>query len=200
VTLALMWVSLDADVAISAVTYGGEAMTLVTTSGSASLGSDQKMHLYYKANPLQGTRTATATHDSDNHDGCVVQTFSGTLTTADAIVQSDGTDNGGVTCAVAPALTLNLGDTGNWMLSASSWHGGDHTPMSSFTNCTSRVDQHTGNTNATNDDSFNQCDSTGHSGNRTHTITSSVNDECAMVSVEITDIEPPSRKRSMIIQ
>jgi hypothetical protein len=198
VTLALMWVGLDADDAVSAATYGGETMTLVGTSGSASLGSDQKMHLYYKADPLQGTQTGSATVTSSNHNVCIIQTFSGTLTTADAIVQFGGFDNGGVTCSVNANVTLVLEDTANWMVSASVWHGGDHDPMTSYTNCTSRVDSATG-TNTSSDDSYNQCDSTGDSGSLTHTIVSPTNDECAMVSVEITDIEPPAADRRIFI-
>jgi len=195
VTLALMWVGMDADETISSITYGGDTMTLVTTSGSASHPGDEKMHLYMKADPKQGTQTGTTTVSSDDHVGCVIQTFTGTLTTAGAVVQSAGYDNSGAECATA-LVALTLASTANWMVSGSVWHGANNTPITTFTNCTSTEDGSTG-PSSESDDAYNTCDSTGDSGSLTHTIDAPTTDECAMVSAELA---AASSRRIFLVQ
>lgn len=190
VTLALVFVGLDADVTISNATYAGNAMSLIRTSGTASAAADEKMHLYAAYDPPDGTQTVDIDYGSDDHHFCLAMTFTGTLTTSSAIVQSTGYDNSGAVCATAPT-TLVLGATTNWMITSSVWQGADEDPFTP-TNCADRQDGDTGGGSATADDSFQQCDSTGSSGSVTHTITPTGGDECGSVSVEITDIAPPA--------
>jgi hypothetical protein len=194
-TLALIWVGLDADETISNATYGGTAVTPIAVSGTTAVATDEKMHLYARFNPPSGAQTVDIDYSTDDHHFCLAMTFTGTLTTSKAIVKSEVYDNGGATCTTA-AVTLNLVATGNWMVSASVWDGGD-TDTFTPTNCTDRQDGATG-TSTTADDGYQQCDSTGNSGLRTHTITPTVTDECGMISIEITDTAPaftPGRKK-----
>lgn len=195
VTIALAWLGLDGGEAVSGATYGGDAMTFIGQSGALPLGSDENIFLWARFNPKQGTQSVVMSHDSDNHDVCIVKTFSGTLLTSDAIAQFGSYDNGGAACTSA-AVTLTLAATTNFMVSASVWQGGDVTPITTYTNCDNqRSDFHSGVNDPNNDDSMNDCESTGDTGSFTHTIDDNLTDECAMFSVELTDIEPPPSTR-----
>lgn len=182
-TLALLWVSLDADETISGTpTYGGTSMTLVTNNSGSSDPAAQTVYLYELHSPSSGAQTAYAAYSSDNNIVCVAQTFTGTHAT-DATVETDTYDNSGGTCATA-ATTLTLNETTSWMVTMAVWDGGDQDPLAP-TNYTFRNNGVT-DTLGTGDQTYGHGDSTGNSGSRTHTTApASTADECAQVSVEL---------------
>jgi len=187
-TLGLLWILLDADETISSATWGGSAMNFVAVN-SATGGGDQRAWLYERHSPATGSPTVAAVFSQDNHHACIAMTFTGTDTT-DATIDTDAQDNGGAACGTI-TNTISMELTTNFMASAASWQGGDTFPFTE-TNFTETEDGQTG-THGTNDDGYHAGYSTGNSGPHTHTSDGSVTDECAFVSVEITDVEPSRR-------
>ena len=182
-TIALFWIALDANETITGTpTYGGANMTLIaetTVTGSA----DQKVWLYELHSPATGTQTMEADFSEDNHHTCMVQTYNGT-SVSDATIETDTFDNAGAACTTG-VTTINLNATTNFMATFSSWQGGDTAPFTE-TNFTT-IEEGCTNGNTGSDDCFDLGDSTGNSGNLTHTVTPTVTDECAQISVELTD-------------
>lgn len=188
-TLVLFWIGLDAPETIdSNPTYGGQATTFIGNSGTTTNAGDQKVHLYYLANPPSGTQTATAGFSTDDHHTCLVQTFTGTGT-SNPIVDWNAYDNGGSACTTA-TTTIALAETTNWMVTFSVWHGGDTDPFTVEESATDieRGEGETG-TSTSSDDGYAYGDSTGDSGSTTHTTDANVSDECAQISVEISETD-----------
>ena len=181
-TLVLVWIGMKASRTISVATYGGQAMSLVAVSGSASAAGDEKMHLYEKHSPLGGAQTVNVEFTLDNHYTCIAQSFTGTHA-SDATVEDDGYDNSGGTCAAA-TTTLTMNATSSWMVTASVWHGADALPIAE-TGFTARGEGETGGGETSNDDAYNYGDSTGDTGSLSHISDAAVTDECGQVSVEL---------------